>query len=62
MDKKIHVILTAVIEYAEDECKLWMRRVPKTHTNVELVSAAKMTRKIKKAKQWLEENDQWKNL
>ena len=59
MDKKIHAIFTAIILYAEGECQIWMDRVPKTHTNAELVNAAKMTRRIKKAKQWLKENDPW---
>ena len=57
MDKKIHAILTDIIFYAEEECKIWMECVPRTHKNVELISAVKMTRKIKKAKQWLKEND-----
>ncbi len=61
MDEKIHEIFNSIVWYAEVECENWMRRVPKTHKNVELISAAKMTRKIKKAKQWLEENNPWKN-
>lgn len=57
MEKKIHAILSAVVQYAEEECKIWLRRVPKSHTNRELVAAVQMTRRIEKAKKWLEEND-----
>lgn len=57
MDKKVYSAICDILDYADENCKAWLERAPKTHKNRELIGATKLSRKIKLVAKWLKDNE-----